>query len=106
MGKNAGVWCAVFLLIKRTRSNIFQSFLLDLVMPLYNSLRLTNETEDSRSVQHLQELAVYWACKLGHPQCLDDVVTTYHMWMEIPNNDRQLYLILLVKKFAYIVDTQ
>ncbi|XP_037798441.1 aminopeptidase N-like [Penaeus monodon] len=64
-----------------------KSFLLDLVMPLYNSLRLTNETEDSRSVQHLQELAVYWACKLGHPQCLDDVVTTYHMWMEIPNND-------------------
>ncbi|XP_063609325.1 aminopeptidase N-like [Penaeus indicus] len=63
-----------------------KSFLLDLVMPLYNSLRLTNETEDSRPVQHLQELAVYWACRLGHPQCLDDAVTTYHVWMEVPND--------------------
>ncbi|XP_047471493.1 aminopeptidase N-like [Penaeus chinensis] len=63
-----------------------KSFLLDLMMPLYNSLGLTNETEDSRPVQHLQELAVNWACKLGHPQCLNDAVTSYRVWMEVPNN--------------------
>ncbi|XP_042891238.1 aminopeptidase N-like [Penaeus japonicus] len=65
---------------------VIKGFLLDLVMPLYDSLRVINDTDDQRPMQHLQEIAMSWACKLGSPQCLGNALTSFQMWMNAPNN--------------------
>ncbi|XP_027211538.2 aminopeptidase N [Penaeus vannamei] len=61
-------------------------YLLDLVLPLYETVGFDDKLEDPHLEQRKRKIAVNWACKLGHKDCLDKVLTLYRQWMANPDN--------------------
>nr|XP_027223177.1 aminopeptidase N-like [Penaeus vannamei] len=61
-------------------------YLLDLVLPLYESVGFDNNIEDSFLEQKKRKIAVTWACRLGHKDCLEKALTLYRHWMSQPDN--------------------
>lgn len=78
----------VYILYRYTRFNVLQRYLLDLVLPLYETVRFDDKLEDPHLEQRKRKIAVNWACKLGHKDCLDKVLTLYRQWMANPDNSR------------------
>ncbi|XP_063590569.1 aminopeptidase N-like [Penaeus indicus] len=71
---------------RRSGFGALKHYLLDLVLPLYESVGFDNKIEDSFLEQQKRKIAVNWACKLGHKDCLDKVQTLYRHWMAHPVN--------------------
>ncbi|XP_063593106.1 aminopeptidase N-like [Penaeus indicus] len=71
---------------RRSGFGALKHYLLDLVLPLYESVGFDNKIEDSFLEQQKRKIAVNWACKLGHKDCLDKVQTLYRHWMAHPDN--------------------
>merc|ERR1712212_421769 len=61
-------------------------YILDLVLPLYKSVGFTDKPEDPHLVQHKRRIAVSWACKLGHKDCLKKTLDLYRQWMANTDN--------------------
>ncbi|XP_042891237.1 aminopeptidase N-like [Penaeus japonicus] len=61
-------------------------YLLDLVFPLYKAVGFEERRDDPYLELKKRRIAVRWACKLGHKDCLDKVLTLYRQWMSQPDN--------------------
>ncbi|XP_037798461.1 aminopeptidase N-like [Penaeus monodon] len=61
-------------------------YLLDLVLPLYEAVGFDDKIEDPYLEQKKRKIAVNWACKLGHKDCLGKALTLYKQWMANPDN--------------------
>ncbi|XP_027211488.2 aminopeptidase N [Penaeus vannamei] len=64
-----------------------KKYILDLVVPLYESVGFTNRHDDPFLEQSKRRTAVSWACMLGHQDCLDNVLSLYRQWMSNPENE-------------------
>ncbi|XP_050688572.1 aminopeptidase N-like [Eriocheir sinensis] len=63
-----------------------EEYLLTLLTPLYDSVGF----EDSAADPHLDQIkrvkVLYWACHLGHQDCVDKSVRLYKKWMKKPES--------------------
>ncbi|ROT69076.1 Aminopeptidase N [Penaeus vannamei] len=50
------------------------------------SVGFDNNIEDSFLEQQKRKIAVKWACRLGHKDCLNKALTLYRHWMSQPDN--------------------
>ncbi|ROT69080.1 Aminopeptidase N [Penaeus vannamei] len=50
------------------------------------SVGFDNNIEDSFLEQKKRKIAVKWACRLGHKDCLNKALTLYRHWMSQPDN--------------------
>ncbi|XP_042228344.1 aminopeptidase N-like [Homarus americanus] len=64
----------------------FKNYLLDLIMPLYESVGFADNWQDPHLQQYKRVLALSWACKLQHQDCVDNSVSLFHQWMLNPAN--------------------
>nr|XP_027223205.1 aminopeptidase N-like [Penaeus vannamei] len=71
---------------RRSGFGALKRYLLDLVLPLYESVGFDNNIEDSFLEQKKRKIAVKWACRLGHKDCLNKALTLYRHWMSQPDN--------------------
>ncbi|ROT77107.1 putative aminopeptidase N [Penaeus vannamei] len=71
---------------RRSGYGALKRYLLDLVLPLYETVGFDDKLEDPHLEQRKRKIAVNWACKLGHKDCLDKVLTLYRQWMANPDN--------------------
>ncbi|ROT69094.1 putative Aminopeptidase N precursor [Penaeus vannamei] len=71
---------------RRSGFGALKRYLLDLVLPLYESVGFDNNIEDSFLEQKKRKIAVTWACRLGHKDCLNKALTLYRHWMSQPDN--------------------
>ncbi|KAK7027939.1 hypothetical protein SK128_026274 [Halocaridina rubra] len=62
-------------------------YLLDILVPLYNSVGFQDSPNDPLLEQYKRQKALTWACILEHKDCLVSVVDLYHKWMQNPSND-------------------
>nr|XP_045582294.1 aminopeptidase N-like isoform X1 [Procambarus clarkii] len=63
-----------------------RKYLLELVVPLYESAGFEDDLKDEHLAQYKRALAVSWACKLEYKPCVDSSLTLFHQWMFNPNN--------------------
>ncbi|XP_042891875.1 aminopeptidase N-like [Penaeus japonicus] len=71
---------------RRSGFGALKRYIRDLVLPLYRAVGFDARAEDSFLEQEKRKIAVNWACKLGHKDCLDEVLTRYRQWMSQPDN--------------------
>jgi len=75
-------------MLKRTAGyGALKDYILNLLVPLYESIGFTALQEDSYLDHSKRRTAVSWACMLGHQDCLDNVLSLYHTWMNDPANE-------------------
>ncbi|CAL4066693.1 unnamed protein product [Meganyctiphanes norvegica] len=65
---------------------VLQSFLLSHIIPLYESVGFEDSLRDPLPLQHKRRGAVKWACKLQHPQCINNSQHLFKSWMQNPKN--------------------
>ncbi|ROT72062.1 putative aminopeptidase N [Penaeus vannamei] len=74
-------------MFKRTGGyGALKRYILDLILPLYNAVGFEDNINDPYLVQLTREIAVRWACKMGHKDCLDKVLDLYRRWMVTPDD--------------------
>lgn len=56
-------------------------YLLKLLMPLYNDVGFQDDLNDPFLEQRKRSLAVSWACKLGHEECVTKAVEKFDLWL-------------------------
>ncbi|XP_037790314.1 uncharacterized protein LOC119585704 [Penaeus monodon] len=64
-----------------------RSYLLDILVPLYESVGFEDSPDDPLLDQYKRTKALSWACLLGHQHCLDSASALYRTWMANPTND-------------------
>ncbi|KAK4304350.1 hypothetical protein Pmani_023699 [Petrolisthes manimaculis] len=75
-------------MLKRTSSyGAFKKFVLKFIIPLYNSVGFKDNVDDPHLEQFKRVLAISWACKFDHPDCVSQSTSLYKLWMENPTND-------------------
>lgn len=67
---------------------LLQRYFLDLILPLYKAVGFEDNINDPYLVQLTREIAVKWACRMGHKDCLDKVLDLYRRWMMAPDDIR------------------
>ncbi|XP_063609327.1 LOW QUALITY PROTEIN: aminopeptidase N-like [Penaeus indicus] len=70
----------------RSGYGALKRYLLNLVSPLYEAVGFDDKIDDPYLEQKKRKIAVNWACKLGHKDCLDKALTLYRQWMANPDN--------------------
>ncbi|XP_071548247.1 aminopeptidase N-like isoform X2 [Panulirus ornatus] len=65
----------------------FKSYLLDILVPLYDSVGFEDSVSDPLLDQYKRQKAVSWACKLDHPDCLYKASSLFAHWMNNPDNN-------------------
>ncbi|XP_037798468.1 aminopeptidase N-like [Penaeus monodon] len=74
-------------MFKRTSGyDALKRYLLDLVLALYEAVGFDDKIEDPYLEQKKRKIAVNWACKLGHKDCLGKALTLYRQWMGNADN--------------------
>ncbi|KAK7083143.1 hypothetical protein SK128_001738 [Halocaridina rubra] len=63
-----------------------RNYLLDLLVPLYNSVGFEDNLNDPHLDQLTRVTAVTWACKLDYSDCVSKSVALYTSWMANPSN--------------------
>ncbi|KAK7075491.1 hypothetical protein SK128_020460 [Halocaridina rubra] len=63
-----------------------RQYLLDLLVPLYNSVGFDDNLNDPHLEQYKRVLALTWTCELGYEDCIANSVALYHQWMANPTN--------------------
>ncbi|XP_063587806.1 aminopeptidase N-like [Penaeus indicus] len=63
-----------------------KNYLLDILIPLYESVGFEENPDDGLLDRYKRAKAVVWACALGHQHCLDSASALYHAWMANPDN--------------------
>ncbi|XP_027211487.2 aminopeptidase N [Penaeus vannamei] len=63
-----------------------KNYLLDILVPLYESVGFEENPDDGLLDQYKRGKAVAWACGLGHQHCLDSASALYRTWMANPDN--------------------
>ncbi|XP_047472166.1 aminopeptidase N-like [Penaeus chinensis] len=71
---------------RRSGYGALKRYLLDLVLPLYKAVGFDEKVDDPYIEQKKRKIAVHWACKLGHKDCLDKALTLYRQWMANSDN--------------------
>ncbi|XP_018019816.1 aminopeptidase N [Hyalella azteca] len=61
-------------------------YLLDLLVPLYNSVGFDDNPDDPQLEQIKRVLAVDWACHLEYEDCVSRSVDLYNQWMASPSD--------------------
>ncbi|XP_064114526.1 aminopeptidase N-like isoform X2 [Macrobrachium nipponense] len=64
-----------------------QSYIKDMIVPLYESVGFEHNASDSLLTQFKRKTALSWACRLGHQDCLDNSAALYRQWMEDPQTN-------------------
>ncbi|XP_045589686.1 aminopeptidase N isoform X2 [Procambarus clarkii] len=62
-------------------------YLLDILVPLYNTLGFADSPGDPLLDQYTRQKALTWACELDHPDCLKNAAAIYAHWMNNPKNN-------------------
>lgn len=62
--------------------------MLDLLIPLYESVGFVDDLDDPHLEQYKRVRAISWACRLHHKDCVDNSVHLFHQWMLDPSNHR------------------
>ncbi|KAK7081103.1 hypothetical protein SK128_000833 [Halocaridina rubra] len=79
-------------MLQRTRGyNAFKNYLLDLIIPLYESTGFEAKDDVSPQEQKKHMIAIAWACGLGHKDCVQNSVALYEEWMKNPDNKRIIH---------------
>ncbi|KAK8396295.1 hypothetical protein O3P69_005380 [Scylla paramamosain] len=69
-------------MLTRTASyGYLRRYLLNLLEPLYASVGFEDDLSNPHLEQHKRSLAVAWACKLDHKQCVSKAVQYFGSWM-------------------------
>ncbi|XP_037773440.1 aminopeptidase N-like [Penaeus monodon] len=71
---------------RRSGYGALKRYLLDLVLPVYEAVGFDDKIEDPYLEQKKRKIAVNWACKLGHKDCLGKALTLYRQWMGNADN--------------------
>ncbi|KAG7172390.1 Aminopeptidase N-like 5, partial [Homarus americanus] len=63
-----------------------KNYLLDILVPLYDSVGFDDSRDDPLLDQYKRQKALSWACELEHPDCLQNAAAIYAHWMNNPEN--------------------
>ncbi|XP_063887273.1 aminopeptidase N-like isoform X2 [Scylla paramamosain] len=63
----------------------FRNYLLDILVPLYDSVEFQDRETDLLLDKYKRQKALSWACRLEHPDCLHNATTSYASWMANPD---------------------
>ncbi|XP_064106708.1 aminopeptidase N-like [Macrobrachium nipponense] len=63
-----------------------KNYLLDMLIPLYDSVGFDDDLDDPHLEQFKRVSAVSWVCKLGYEDCVTNSVNLYKAWMQNPTN--------------------
>ncbi|CAL4116388.1 unnamed protein product, partial [Meganyctiphanes norvegica] len=63
-----------------------RSYLLSLLIPLYNSIGFEDDHNDHVILQQKRHSAVRWACYLKHNDCNSKAKALFNQWMQSPSN--------------------
>ncbi|XP_064088444.1 aminopeptidase N-like isoform X2 [Macrobrachium nipponense] len=64
----------------------FKKYMLDLLIPLYNSVGFEDSVSDPHLTQLKRVRALMWACNLGYQDCVNKSLTMYRQWMTNPGD--------------------
>ncbi|KAK4302667.1 hypothetical protein Pmani_025262 [Petrolisthes manimaculis] len=62
-------------------------YLVKLVLPLYRSVGFKEREGDTLLHQYKRQKALWWACRLGLMDCLENAVAAFNTWREAPDNN-------------------
>lgn len=65
-----------------------QTYLLDLLIPLYESVGFDDNLNDPHLDQYKRVKALSWACNLGYQDCVDNSQNLFNTWVQNPSNTR------------------
>ncbi|KAA0203273.1 hypothetical protein HAZT_HAZT008388 [Hyalella azteca] len=71
---------------RRSGYGQLKRYLLDLLVPLYNSVGFVDDVNDPQLEQKKRVLAVDWACHLEYEDCVTRSVELYNQWMSSPTD--------------------
>ncbi|XP_068246618.1 uncharacterized protein [Palaemon carinicauda] len=74
------------MLSRSTAYGSFKKYMLDLLIPLYDSVGFEDRLDDPHLTQLKRVKALLWACDLGHKDCVSKSVALYRLWMDYPKN--------------------
>ncbi|XP_068228252.1 aminopeptidase N-like [Palaemon carinicauda] len=63
-----------------------KNYLLDMLIPLYESVGFDDDLSDPHLDQFKRVSAVTWVCGLGYDDCVANSVSLYKAWMQNPTN--------------------
>ncbi|XP_047482312.1 aminopeptidase N-like isoform X2 [Penaeus chinensis] len=63
-----------------------KSYLLDILIPLYNSVGFDDNLNDPHLDQFKRVKALAWACNLGYQDCVDKSQGLFNSWVQNPSN--------------------
>ncbi|XP_063596362.1 aminopeptidase N-like isoform X2 [Penaeus indicus] len=63
-----------------------KSYLLDILIPLYNSVGFDDNLNDPHLDQYKRVKALSWACNLGYQDCVDRSQGLFNSWVQNPSN--------------------
>lgn len=63
-----------------------KSYLLDILIPLYNSVGFEDNLNDPHLDQYKRVKALSWACNLGYQDCVDNSQSLFNTWVLNPTN--------------------
>ncbi|XP_050699392.1 aminopeptidase N-like [Eriocheir sinensis] len=69
-----------------TAYGALRRYLLDIVVPLYDSVGFQDHESDPLLDQYKRQKALSWACELEHSDCLANAAASYAAWMADPDN--------------------
>ncbi|KAK7075936.1 hypothetical protein SK128_026115, partial [Halocaridina rubra] len=79
-------------MLSRTEEHkTFKNYLLNLILPLYDSMGFLARDDIEAEEQKKHILALAWACDLGHEECVKNSVNVFSLWMKSPNNNRIIH---------------
>ncbi|KAK7027938.1 hypothetical protein SK128_026273 [Halocaridina rubra] len=62
-----------------------KNYILDLIIPLYESVGLESAPEDDLLDHYKRNTAILWACRLEYEDCLNNAISLFSRWMENPD---------------------
>lgn len=65
-----------------------QKYLLELLVPLYQSVGFADNVNDPHLSQYKRVRALRWACDLDYEDCIQNSVSLFNQWMQNPANKR------------------
>ncbi|XP_042889263.1 aminopeptidase N-like [Penaeus japonicus] len=63
-----------------------KTYLLDLLIPLYESVGFDDNLNDPHLDQYKRVKALSWACNLGYQDCVDNSQNLFNTWVQNPSN--------------------
>ncbi|KAK7075138.1 hypothetical protein SK128_009536 [Halocaridina rubra] len=64
-----------------------KKYLLDLIVPLYERIGFKDNLNDPLLDQYKRDMALSWACDLGHEDCVNNVKRLFSNWMKNPSDE-------------------